>query len=101
VVPVQAVIGGAESGEERTIYVLSDKGPQERKIKIGLSNEKMVEVITGLEEGDQVITNPKVILGDKIKTREPGTDRKGDGKNRGKGGPKGGGKESNGEGQKS
>ena len=34
----------------------------------------MVEVREGLDEGDEVVINPKVLLGDKdkTKTREPG-----------------------------
>ena len=47
-------------------------GYEEREVTLGLSNEKMVEVRDGLAEGDEVVLNPKVLLGDKAKTREDG-----------------------------
>jgi hypothetical protein len=86
-IPVQSIIGGAESGRTRTCWVMTDSGPQEREIVIGLANDKLAEIKSGLQVGDQVIINPKVLLGDKIKTYEPqqkGTDYKG---MKGKGGP--------------
>lgn len=76
-VPVQAVIGGAESGRTRKVFVMTPNGPEEREIQIGLSNEKMAEVKSGLQAGDQVVVNPKAIVGNSAKTREdmpaPGT----------------------------
>ena len=69
-IPVQAVIGGAESGPTRKVYVMTPGGPEEREIQIGLSNEKMAEVKSGLSAGDQVVVNPKAILGNSAKTRE-------------------------------
>jgi HlyD family secretion protein len=81
-IPVQAVVGGAESGRTRKVFVLTANGPEEREIQLGLSNEKMAEVRSGLEAGDQVVVNPKALVGDSAKTREdmpaPGT--KGPGK---------------------
>ena len=90
-IPVQAVVGGAESGRSRKVYVMTAAGPEEREIQIGLSNEKMAEVKSGLEVGDQVIVNPKVIVGNTAKTREdmPDPGAKGKGKGgfgKGKGG---------------
>jgi hypothetical protein len=95
-VPVQAVIGGAESGRTRKVFVMTPSGPEEREIQIGLSNEKMAEVKSGLQEGDQVVVNPKAILGNAAKTREdmPAQGTKGPGgKGKGKegGGPPAGG----------
>ncbi|HJZ89707.1 MAG TPA: hypothetical protein VKE40_02470 [Gemmataceae bacterium] len=95
-IPVQAVVGGAESGRTRKVYVMTATGPEEREIQIGLSNEKMAEVKSGLQAGDQVVVNPKVLVGNSAKTREdmsePGTKGKGfKGKGFGKGGgPEGG-----------
>jgi HlyD family secretion protein len=95
--PIQAIVGGAESGKIRKCYVQTEAGPQERKIKVGLSNDKMAEIregaiedgeFIGLKEGEQVIINPKVLLGDKIKTREPGELKETTGRGGpGKGGP--------------
>jgi multidrug resistance efflux pump len=72
-VPVQAIIGGAELGGNREIFVITSRGPERRSIVLGDSNDKMVEVVKGLEEGDEVVLNPKALLGEeKVKTHEPG-----------------------------
>lgn len=91
-VPIQAVIGGAEMGTKREVFVKTATGFDRREIKLGMFNEKMVEVRDGLAEGDQVVINPKVLLAtdDKTKTREDG--------NKGKGGSKGEGDAPKGEG---
>lgn len=70
-VPVQSIIGGAEMGATREVFVKTPTGYDRRPVVLGLYNDKMVEIRSGLEEGDQVVTNPKVLLGDsKSKTRE-------------------------------
>jgi HlyD family secretion protein len=109
-VPLQAIVGGAESGPKRKIYVKTATGTEEREIELGSFNDKMVEIRSGLQEGDEVVLNPKVLLGDKAKTREdpasqaarskgemggfPGGDKKGKGGGKkgegGMGGPPGG-----------
>jgi hypothetical protein len=90
-VPVQAVLGGAEMAGNREIFVMTTNGPERKKITIGASNDKMVEVTDGLKEGDKVVLNPKTLLGDdKTKTHEPKTPGAGkDDESKG-GGPKGG-----------
>jgi HlyD family secretion protein len=49
---------GQEGRAERTVYVLPDGGsrPQPAKIKTGISDGIMTEVIEGLKEGDRVVT---------------------------------------------
>ena len=91
-IPVQAVVGGAESGRNRKVFVMTPTGPEEREIQIGLSNEKMAEVKGGLQAGDQVVVNPKAIVGNTAKTREdvPEQGTKGKGKAKGKESPGGG-----------
>jgi multidrug resistance efflux pump len=69
-IPVQAIIGGPEMGANREVLVMTPDGPQERKIRLGASNQTMAEVREGLQEGDQVVLNPKAVLGDRIKTRQ-------------------------------
>jgi multidrug efflux pump subunit AcrA (membrane-fusion protein) len=96
-VPIQSIVGGAEMGGRRSVYVKTDTGFDERQVVLGLYNEKMVEVREGLKEGDQVVINPKVLLGEnRAKTRSEGDDQGGgDDKSEGKGkrrGPEGGGK---------
>jgi HlyD family secretion protein len=84
--PIQSVVGGVEMGGTREIFVKTDSGYDRRKVDLGLYNETMVEIRSGLEEGDVIVTNPKVLLGEgeKTKTRDPGefksTDPKGEGK---------------------
>lgn len=94
-VPIQAVIGGPELGDKRKIFVKNAAGqPEERDIKVGINNEKEVEIRDGLQESDEVVLNPKVLIGDTAKTRQPGDfekknkEQNGEGKpGAGKGGP--------------
>jgi multidrug resistance efflux pump len=91
-VPVQAVLGGAEMAGNREIFVMTAKGPERRQIVLGESNDRMVEVTKGLQEGDEVVLNPKALLGEeKVKTHEPGKTKAAEESNgqapAGKGGP--------------
>ena len=98
-IPVQAIVGGAESGSKRKVWVMAAGGPEEREVELGLSNERMAEVKSGLQAGDQVVVNPKAIVGNTAKTREDmpdpsakgqwgkGKGGAGGGKGKGKGGP--------------
>lgn len=93
--PLQAIVGGAELGSKRKCWIRTPNGPQEREITVGLWNEKMAEIRGGLEEGDEVVVNPKVLLGERVRVRtgsdaeqpEPtnangnGGEKKGKGKN--------------------
>jgi len=81
-VPIQAIVGGTESGPNRKIYAMTPTGPEEREIVVGFANEKMAEIVSGLEEGDRVVENPKLILGDKARTREVGELRSGEGRSK-------------------
>jgi HlyD family secretion protein len=67
--PIQAIIGGAEMGATREVFVKNGEGYERREIVLGLYNDKMVEIRSGLKEGDEIVVNPKVLLGDKDKTR--------------------------------
>jgi multidrug resistance efflux pump len=96
-IPVQAIVGSVEMGSTRKCFVMTPQGPVEREIVVGMSNGRMAEVKSGLQEGDDVITNPKVLVGDKEKTREASAKTeggKGEGGEKGKSG-KGGGKGGN------
>lgn len=70
-IPVHAIVGSAEMGTTRKCFVLTDDGPQERDIVIGLANDRMAEVRSGLQEGDRVVMNPKALLGADAKVRQP------------------------------
>jgi multidrug efflux pump subunit AcrA (membrane-fusion protein) len=103
-VPVQTIIGGTEMGATREVFVKTPTGYDRREVKLGLYNEKVVEIREGLTEGDQIVLNPKVLLPpeDRTRTRDEGGKNNKGGKggdgakdafdgNKG-GGPKGGGK---------
>lgn len=94
-VPLQAIVGGAEMGKTRKVWVRTPDGPVEKDILVGLANEKMAEVREGLTAGDEVVLNPRALVGDRQKTRSaneadaphdgPGGEEK-KGKGRGKAG---------------
>ena len=71
-VPIEAVVGGTEMGDTRKVFVLTADGPQERSVTIGKSNAEFVEIKKGLEENEEVVLNPKTLVGDSVKTRKPG-----------------------------
>lgn len=74
-VPLQSVIGGTELGAQREVYVRTPTGYDKRPVVLGIYNDKVVEVRQGLAEGDEVVLNPKVLMGDsKAKTRDGSAD---------------------------
>jgi HlyD family secretion protein len=63
VVPVQAVLGTISSGADRKCFVVGPDGqPKMRDIVVGMSNEREVEVKSGLEEGERVVENPQKLV---------------------------------------
>jgi HlyD family secretion protein len=67
-VPVQAVIGVSD---KQICYVLKKDGtPQRREIKVGATNQTHIEVLDGLEAGEQVILNPRNRFSDEISKLE-------------------------------
>ncbi|MBC8218295.1 MAG: HlyD family efflux transporter periplasmic adaptor subunit [Planctomycetes bacterium] len=54
-VPVQAVV---RIGEQPTVYVIKDGKNEPRNVEIGLDNNRMVHVISGLEVGERVKLAP-------------------------------------------
>jgi HlyD family secretion protein len=77
-VPLQAIVGSAELGMERKCFVLDSTGqPEERTIVVGLSNEQMAEIKSGLQEGDEVVLNPRALLDEKSKAALSGDSKNG------------------------
>jgi HlyD family secretion protein len=75
VVPVQAVLGTISSGADRKCFVIASDGqPVLRDIVVGMSNERLVEVKSGLQEGDRVVLSPRALLTDDSELK-PGRDR--------------------------
>jgi len=60
-VPVQAVL---RVGGQPTVYVLNDNGDTvERKVEIGLDDNSMVRIASGLNEGELVLLTPPLKAG--------------------------------------
>jgi Cu(I)/Ag(I) efflux system membrane fusion protein len=100
VIPIQAVLGNVAMNEKRVCFVVDANGvPREREIIVGKSNDKLVEVKSGLEDGEKVALNPRPLLPEKsdLKPGTPTTRRGsefeggGEGKKGGKKGTKKGG----------
>jgi HlyD family secretion protein len=69
-IPVQAVLGNNQNGF--FCFTLTPEGPLEKPIKLGVSNEKMIEIKDGLNEGDVVVLNPKSLSRDSKKDSSKG-----------------------------
>jgi HlyD family secretion protein len=67
VVPVQAV---AEYKGDFYAFVEVPAGIQRRKVKIGENNEKLVEILDGLKEGDSVALDARIRAAAELKTEE-------------------------------
>jgi len=59
-VPIQAVLRVAG---EPTVYVLTEKDFQPRTVEIGLDNNRMVCIVSGLNEGEVVLLTPPLESG--------------------------------------
>lgn len=64
-IPLQAVVSTGSLGNTRKCFVMTPEGPVEREITLGLTNEKMVEVQSGLQEDEEVVINPRLLLSEK------------------------------------
>jgi HlyD family secretion protein len=71
-VPVEAIVGSAEMGKTRRCFVMTPDGPQERDVVVGMTNDKEVEIREGLKEGEEVVLNPRTLVGEKVKIHQPG-----------------------------
>ncbi|HEV3259420.1 MAG TPA: efflux RND transporter periplasmic adaptor subunit [Gemmataceae bacterium] len=86
-VPIEAIVGGIEMRKHRTCFVMTPDGPVERDVTIGMSNETMAQVKDGLQDGDVVVLNPRALVGDSAKTRQPGSGPSSSGDDAAKGTP--------------
>ncbi len=58
-VPVQAIV---QAGKESACYVTEDgKTPQRRLVKLGRTNDKVVQILDGIGPGQRVVLNPMAI----------------------------------------
>jgi hypothetical protein len=52
-------------GAQRKVFVVGpDRQPEMRDVVVGMSNERMVEVKSGLKEGELVVQNPQPLIKD-------------------------------------
>lgn len=59
VVPIQSIL---EFKGKDHVFVITPDGPKRREIKLGISNEKFVEVKDGIKEGEFVAMNPTSLM---------------------------------------
>jgi multidrug efflux pump subunit AcrA (membrane-fusion protein) len=83
-VPLHAVLRPAQKGSKPRCFVLRPEGPEAREVDLGLNDEWFVEIKRGLEEGEEVVLNPRALLSEKEKRAakeddkvSPATDRGG------------------------
>ena len=61
--PVQSVVA---IGTKHITYVMGPQGPEQRQLLVGETNDSMIEIIDGLEDGDSVVMNPRTHFADEI-----------------------------------
>ncbi|NQV24317.1 MAG: HlyD family efflux transporter periplasmic adaptor subunit [Rhodopirellula sp.] len=66
-IPVSAVV---VKGEQFFGFVQTPEGPQKRDLLLGLSNDKFVEVKDGVAEGEEILMNPRAVLGDELNSKQ-------------------------------
>jgi HlyD family secretion protein len=54
-VPLQAVV---RVEGKPTVFVVGRDGPVEREVEIGLDNNRMIHILSGLEQGEKVLLTP-------------------------------------------
>ena len=62
-VPVQAVVTIID---KRYAWVMTEEGPERRDVLIGESNDLAIEILDGLQEGEDVILAPRSYFSDQI-----------------------------------
>ena len=63
VVPVQAIAGTISLGARPHCFVVGQDGqPEPREVVVGMSNQRLVEVKSGLEVGDKIVLNPASLV---------------------------------------
>lgn len=60
-IPVQSVV---RIGEQPTVYVKTKEGLVSRAVETGLDNNRMIHIISGLEEGEEVSLTPPFAPGE-------------------------------------
>jgi multidrug efflux pump subunit AcrA (membrane-fusion protein) len=74
IVPVSAV---TESGGKHICYVKTGGGLERREVKIGESNEQNIQVLEGLQEGEEVALDARVRAAAEVKAGNGPDEEKG------------------------
>ncbi|MFH5803612.1 efflux RND transporter periplasmic adaptor subunit [Alienimonas sp. DA493] len=61
--PMQSVVS---VGGKRFAFALTPRGPERREVTIGVANDTDVEILSGLEEGEQVVMNPRTHFAEQL-----------------------------------
>jgi multidrug efflux pump subunit AcrA (membrane-fusion protein) len=89
-VPVQAILSPLEKGGKPRCFVVTARGTTEpREVELGMKDEMYAEVKSGLQDGEEVVLNPRTLLSDKEKKATKEDEKALQGKPGGKGGPQG------------
>jgi HlyD family secretion protein len=75
-VPVQAVLSPLDKGGKPRCFIMTPTGPEGRDVELGITDEKFIEVKSGLNEGDEIVLNPRTLLSDKEKKAAAKEDEK-------------------------
>jgi len=68
VIPAESII---RSGEYNQVFVVRSAGKYEpKKVELGFESQGLVAVLSGIEEGDQVVTSAQFLLDSESKLRE-------------------------------
>ena len=75
-VPIQSII---QVEDKSWCYVDTNRGPERRLVELGRTNDKFVEVQSGLEIGQRVVLNPAAITDHDNKQEDPEQEDQSDG----------------------
>ncbi len=59
IVPIQVV---ANRGGRKVCYVVTPAGSEEREVQTGAFNDTFVQIVSGLEDGEEVLLNPPLFV---------------------------------------
>src|SRR6185295_4684200 len=75
-VPVSAVV---EQRGQFLCWVKTAKGPERRPLKLGSTNDKLIEIVDGVKDGDDVFRNPRAMI-EEARQEQPFEKQAADGK---------------------
>lgn len=75
-IPVQAIL---QFQGKDFVYLLTPEAPKRVEVKLDITNDKLVEVVSGLKEGDQIAMNPSALMSEDEKREAFSAQAKGKG----------------------